>query len=311
MYDIIGDIHGHASALTALLQKMNYKKVNEVWQHEGRKVIFVGDYIDRGPAIRDTLNIVRTMVENNKAIALMGNHEYNALAYDYKLPDGAFLRPHNDKNIKQHEKTLEQFEPYQEEWQDYLTWFYSLHLFLDLPELRAVHACWDQQDIDWLKDKDLYRMNKELLVSSHKKGSQEYQVINDILKGKEYMIPEEYAWKDKDGHDRTENRIKWWRDPQQSTHGELLFDCPPQLSNKAMSEKLNFISYSKDAPPVFFGHYWLNDSFPVMQASNVICLDYSIAKFGSLVAYRWSGEEKLNSRHFVSVDYKDSELMND
>ena len=71
MYDIIGDIHGHASALEALLLKMNYKEVNGVWQHPGRRVIFVGDYIDRGPAIRETLHIVRSMTENDKAIALM------------------------------------------------------------------------------------------------------------------------------------------------------------------------------------------------------------------------------------------------
>ncbi|MDQ2721608.1 MAG: metallophosphoesterase [Bacteroidota bacterium] len=87
MYDIIGDIHGHASTLKELLHKMNYKEVNSVWQHPGRKIIFVGDYIDRGPAIRETLNIVRTMTEKNMAIALMGNHEYNALAYAYQLPN--------------------------------------------------------------------------------------------------------------------------------------------------------------------------------------------------------------------------------
>ena len=63
--------------------------------------------------------------------------------------------------------------------------------------------------------------------------------------------------------------------------------------------------YSKDAPPVFFGHYWLDDSYPVVQAENVICLDYSIAKGGSLVAYRWNGEEQINNRHFVSVKYKE------
>lgn len=51
MYDIIGDTHGHASALTALLHKMNYKEVNGIWQHPRRKVIFVGDYIDRGQRI--------------------------------------------------------------------------------------------------------------------------------------------------------------------------------------------------------------------------------------------------------------------
>lgn len=304
MYDIIGDIHGYASALEELLHKMNYKKVKGVWQHPGRKVIFVGDYIDRGPAIRETLQIVRTMQENNTAIALMGNHEYNALAYDYELADGTFLRPHDAKNIKQHEETLKQFEAYQQEWPDYLNWFYSLALFLDLPELRAVHACWDQKDIDWLKDKNLYRMNKELLFSSHKEGSNEYKVINNILKGIEYIVPGEYAWQDKDGHYRTENRIKWWVDPQQSSYGQLLFDCPKPMA-KIMNENINSISYSKDAPPVFFGHYWLEDAYPVVQAANVICLDYSIAKKGNLVAYRWNGEEQIDNRHFVFVNYKD------
>jgi hypothetical protein len=303
MYDIIGDIHGYASALQALLHKMNYKEVNGVWHHPGRKAIFVGDYIDRGPAIRETLNIVRSMVENDKAIALMGNHEYNAIAYKYRLPDGTFLRPHNAKNNKQHDQTLKQFETYQQEWRDCLNWFYSLPLYLDLPELRAVHACWDQGDIDWLKERHLYQMNKELMVNSHKKGSKDYQVINDILKGKEFMIPEQYVWKDKDGHDRTENRLKWWVDPSQASYGQLLFNCPPQLLDKRMNETANRICYSKDAPPVFFGHYWLDDPYPVVQAANVICLDYSIAKGGNLVAYRWKGEQQINISHFVSVKH--------
>ena len=305
MYDIIGDIHGHASALEALLLKMNYKEVNGVWQHPGRRVIFVGDYIDRGPAIRETLHIVRSMTENDKAIALMGNHEYNALAYAYELPDGTSLRPHNAKNIKQHAETLKQFEAHQQEWQDYLTWFYSLSLFFDQPQLRAVHACWNQADINWLKERNLYFLNEELLVSSHKKGTIDYKVINDILKGKEFVIPEKYAWKDKDGHDRTENRLRWWVDPRQSSYGELLFDCPPALRDKMMNENINPVYYSKIAPPVFFGHYWLDDSYPVVQAANVICLDYSIAKGGSLVAYRWNGEEQINNRHLVSVKYKE------
>lgn len=305
MYDIIGDIHGHAPALKELLHKMNYEEVNGVWQHPDRKVIFVGDYIDRGPAIRDTLNIVRSMSENGTAIALMGNHEYNALAYAYELPDGTFLRPHNAKNVKQHAETRKQFEPYQHEWQDHLNWFYSLALFLDKPQLRAVHACWYQEDIDWLKERDLYFLNKDLLVSSHKKDTKDYQVINDILKGKELMLPEEYAWKDKDGHDRTENRLRWWVDPRQSSYGELLFDCPTELMDKKMDENIDGIFYGKDAPPVFFGHYWLDDPYPVVQTANVICLDYSIAKPGSLVAYRWKGEEQINNDNFVRVKYKE------
>jgi hypothetical protein len=54
MYDLIGDIHGYAERLELLLQKMGYSKRNGVYHHPERKVLFIGDYIDRGPQIRET-----------------------------------------------------------------------------------------------------------------------------------------------------------------------------------------------------------------------------------------------------------------
>ena len=79
MLDFIGDIHGHADKLEALLQKMGYEKQNGIYKHQERKALFLGDYIDRGPKIRETLEIVKAMVDEGHATALMGNHEYNAL----------------------------------------------------------------------------------------------------------------------------------------------------------------------------------------------------------------------------------------
>jgi len=49
MYDLIGDIHGHADELRALLTKLGYNQLEGSWSHENRKVVFLGDYIDRGP----------------------------------------------------------------------------------------------------------------------------------------------------------------------------------------------------------------------------------------------------------------------
>ena len=49
MIDFIGDIHGHADKLEWLLSKMGYDKKNDTYSHPERTVIFVGDYIDRGP----------------------------------------------------------------------------------------------------------------------------------------------------------------------------------------------------------------------------------------------------------------------
>ena len=53
MYDLIGDIHGHATELTQLLTKIDYTKNRVgVYEHATRKVIFLGDFIDRGPQVR-------------------------------------------------------------------------------------------------------------------------------------------------------------------------------------------------------------------------------------------------------------------
>ncbi len=73
-YDIVGDIHGHADTLEVLFHKLGYSRKFGVYRHpEGRKMVFVGDFIDRGPKIRETLHLVRAMIESGNALAVMGN----------------------------------------------------------------------------------------------------------------------------------------------------------------------------------------------------------------------------------------------
>ncbi|MDB5597865.1 MAG: metallophosphoesterase [Hyphomicrobiales bacterium] len=55
-----------------------------------------------------------------------------------------------------------------------------------------------------------------------------------------------------------------------------------------------------DERPVFFGHYWLNGT-PNLGGRRAACLDYSVAKGGELLAYRWSGEPILSDANIVSV----------
>ena len=119
------------------------------------------------------------------------------------------------------------------------------------------------------------------------------------MKGVEINIPEECAWKDKDGHARISNRIKWWKNPRKHFHREVLFNCPDILLDQPLPEHIKFNVYPADAPPVFFGHYWLEDKMPDIQSHNVICLDYSVAKGGSLVAYRTGSREKGTVERFV------------
>ena len=115
-----------------------------------------------------------------------------------------------------------------------------------------------------------------------------------------------YGWSDKDGHPRNANRIKWWVKLFENVYGKWLFNCPPEMEALTIvTAGITPYFYPSDAPPVFFGHYWLEDTTPVIQEKNVVCLDYSIAKGGSLVGYRWHGEHELDTKNLVRVQYKE------
>ncbi|MGZ4842468.1 MAG: polynucleotide kinase-phosphatase, partial [Candidatus Angelobacter sp.] len=76
-FDIIGDIHGCYDELLQLLEKLGYAK-NEVgiYQHlVGRKAVFVGDLVDRGPKIPQVVHLVKDMVDAGYGFCVPGNHD--------------------------------------------------------------------------------------------------------------------------------------------------------------------------------------------------------------------------------------------
>jgi len=303
MLDLIGDIHGHADALKSLLTKLGYEPENGVYSHPDRKVLFVGDYIDRGPQIPATLKIVRSMVEAGQAIALMGNHEFNALCFHHQKEGGGHLRPHLIKNIVQHYETLRQFKNRQEEYGHYIEWFKSLPLYYETDHFRAVHACWDAESIQVLQDTLVNgRLTDELLAASVDRSEPLYAAIEDCLKGKELSLPNGMTFQDKDGIQRSDIRIKWWENPEGETYRSLSIVADQHLPKAPISDELaqSLRYYGKDEKPVFFGHYWLKGT-PSLYRDNICCLDYSIAKGGELVAYRWNGEKRLDARNLVAV----------
>jgi len=303
MIDLIGDIHGHADVLDKLLQKLGYVKSNGAYSHSERKVLFVGDYIDRGPNIKETLEIVKAMVDSDNAIALMGNHEYNALCFHFQETEGGHLRKHLIKNIIQHYETLKQFKNQQKEYEYYLDWFKTLPLYYETETFRAVHACWDDKNINYLK-KTLVndRLTDELIVQSVKKGTTLYESIEHTLKGKELKMPEGFSYDDEDGMRRTQLRIKWWENPAEMTYKSISvkpIENLPEIPIDVSTLKSSDYYPSKDKN-VFFGHYWLEGE-PSINKENICCLDYSVAKGGRLVAYRHDGESKLSSSNLIYV----------
>lgn len=306
MYDLIGDIHGHADELVQLLGLLRYEKTQGSYRHPDRRAIFLGDFIDGGPRIRQVLETVRPMVEAGHALAVLGNHELNALAYHTEDEDspGEYLRRHILKNEKQHKATLDQLAP--QEFRTHLEWFRSLPMWLDLDGLRAVHACWDERALNQVAESHKrYRgITTEFLHAACRKDRPLCAPIEVILKGKEAKLPDSSAFQGNDGHVRTEIRTRWYLDPNGHTYRTYAFQSDEIACDHELDEAVIAAAapYPADAKPVFVGHYGLSAQHPSVLADNVACLDFNVVKGRFLCAYRWNGEQKLSNENFVWVN---------
>jgi hypothetical protein len=304
-YDIVGDIHGCAKTLVVLLGKLNYKIVDGVYQHPERQVIFLGDFVDRGPFQRDVIKIVRPMIEHGFAQSVMGNHEYNAIAYATESKDGTdYLRKHTPKNDKQHQAFLDAYPFKSLDYLEIIEWFKTLPLWLDLDGLRVIHACWDHTLIDYIQaETGSNYLTEGFLHRSSNRKEQAHRAIETILKGMEIRLPEGHHFHDKDGNVRHEIRVAWWN--QSASNYQEAYLGPEHARTHIPDDKIqgdHLIDYSHDEPPVFLGHYWMEGD-PELLAPNIACTDYSVAKpGGKLGAYRWSGETELDKNNFVTVN---------
>jgi protein phosphatase len=96
-FDIIGDIHGCYDEAIALLQKLGYEfsecQTGATAAHPaGRKAVFVGDLVDRGPDTPSVLKLVMNMVRSGSAHCVAGNHDVKLarklLGRDVKISHG-------------------------------------------------------------------------------------------------------------------------------------------------------------------------------------------------------------------------------
>jgi Calcineurin-like phosphoesterase len=295
--DFIGDIHGHAEELEKLLIELGYEKTNGYYRHPTRKAFFAGDFIDRGPQIKEVLEIVRPMIDNEAAHTVIGNHEYNAICYWTEGIDGKYLREHTEKNEGQHRKTVDSFDN-DALLMDYVEWFKTLPIYWEHDHFKIIHAQWNEEHINHLRREGITNFNDiGFLLKSATKGTPEHERIECLLKGEERDVPG-VPFYDKDGNERFSYRLKWWLQGDSLACKESLFEFPPHREDTL---PVSSVGYGEDEAPVFFGHYWLKEPEPALQRHNVCCLDFSVAKDGILVAYCWDGERKLSSDKFKYV----------
>ena len=136
-FDIIGDVHGCFTELVALLRELGWQVSAEklTAEHpEGRRAVFLGDLVDRGPAVPAVLRLVLSMVESGAAVCVPGNHDTKLVralrGRDVKLTHGLA------ESLAQLEAEPPEFKQQAAEFLDGLV----SHFVLDDGKLVVAHA---------------------------------------------------------------------------------------------------------------------------------------------------------------------------
>lgn len=312
-YDVIGDVHGNVDKLAGLLRKLGYGYHGGAWQHPTRTAVFLGDFVDRGPSQVATYRLVRAMIDRGKALAVMGNHELNAIAYHTPDGKGGFLRNHSTKNESQHRAFLDEVEDDAGLYKEIIDWFLDLPLWLDLPEIRVVHACWDDELMRGIgaKLRPGNKLSRELMPDATtgkcnsyradgypRENNPLFRAVETLLKGVEMDLPEGASYLDKDGHKRDSVRMQWWNS-REGTFLELgLLPADQRSLLPPLPVPSGVLPGYASKKSLFLGHYWMTGQ-PSLLAPTIACVDYSAGKGGPLVAYRWSSENSLVESNFV------------
>lgn len=305
--DIVGDVHGEIEPLNALLGRLGY---SEDGSHpEGRRLVFAGDLVDRGPDSPAVLRKVMGFVADGHAQCVLGNHELALLRNDSKPANGWWF---DNKASTGREQTL--IDP--AEKPHVLKFLGSLPLALEREDLRVVHACWNDIAIDELR----YRMNDadsvaELYEEYDAKFAKRWSsgALADAL-------ARDCALFDLDEtNDKVKSapyfgtKARYEREKQMAnpvavvTSGEETeTDRPFWAGGKwRMVERVAWWDRYHDELPVIVGHYWRNltdvrpaasdkhgkDLFEDIEPhawfgarNNVYCVDFSIGMLGRQVA---------------------------
>jgi hypothetical protein len=141
--DIIGDIHGEYDALKSLVAHLGYDA--DGGHAQGRRLVFVGDFCDRGPDSPAVLAWVERLVRTGRANAVLGNHEFNLLRDEPKDGAGWYF---DSRSERDHPKYAPFVRCDEQDRAGIHAFLNSLPLALERADLRIVHAAWIADAVD-------------------------------------------------------------------------------------------------------------------------------------------------------------------
>ncbi len=165
--DIIGDIHGEYDALKSLTALLGYDVDG---RHPAeRRLVFVGDFCDRGPDSPAVLAWIEQLVRSGRAHAVLGNHELNLLRGDAKDGSGWYFDSRSARDDPKFAPYARCDEAQRARIHAFLD---TLPLALERDDLRIVHAAWIADSVHALRDNPvgsvlaLYKEGERMLAET-------------------------------------------------------------------------------------------------------------------------------------------------
>lgn len=222
--DIIGDVHGQLHALQSLGKKLGYDVDSEDWGHpDGRRLVFLGDLVDRGAHSLEVATLVRDLCERDRAVCLMGNHEYNLVARQAKVA-------RYDQPKESNKATIEDIERRPNKWNPILAFFRDLPIALEFEDLRIIHACWHLPSFRAVQEHLGRRGDANHWASKHVALRSPFNAegldpalplaTGDVKEAPHEILMKGYEelaatpFRDSDGKRRTHERVAWWQRPE-------------------------------------------------------------------------------------------------